>query len=631
MNKTIFGLAYLNHNWEKDKKDLLDSYIPLLCDTILDNNIIELERRELQSLFLNRFGINIPLNVISSLLRRMKKNGLIKIKDKVYKVADKDAITSYIKNRELDPLVREFDRLISDMQKYSSDEYEVELERLKVENGILDFLSENGISLLFGVNPEYKVIEDNFTKSKRIRYIISNFIYHIYKNNSDRFSTILNISKGYSIASVLSYKNFDVYTGKLNNVEIFIDAPIIYNILGVNGESNYLATDELLRTLNRNNAKLRVFKVNEGEVINTMEDAIKRLTTKNYDIEKSSRILRTAVREGGSAADLQIRLNKFESVLNKYEIEVVNFPEHPESEYKFQINEQKLTRAIESNYTKTRNSNYLPWYSMRQIERDVQCISATFRLRKDQRAISLKACKAIFLTNNSMLAFTARIFESEESRFVSIIPICITDSFLSSILWVNYPDTNDSVNIKQLLSTCYSNIELDNQILIRYMEDIKNKHKDELLTDEQFYLLSSSNSAYKLLQDKTLNDIEEYSDKTPSEILEELSFKQKAELRFEKEKYNKVKNRVDLMARILSKSITILFAVFLVIGYVFIKPNGFTLGLDIYSILISLIVLFLTLFAVLRWANLVPDILGLEKNIHTRIYNSICNVLNIEN
>jgi len=187
--------------------------------------------------------------------------------------------------------------------------------------------------------------------------------------------------------------------------------------------------------------------------------------------------------------------------------------------------------------------------------------------------LTLKKSKAILLTSNEIIAYAARNFELKNWTFKSIIPVCVTDIFLSTILWANYPTKNENLNIKQLISECYNIIELDNRLLMKFYEDINKMHKENVISDEQFYLLNASNLTYVLLEQKTLNDIEEYTDKTPNEILEDLQLKINSELNSEKAKLSQIDFNLFKIARLCAKSVFFVISGLLILIYLLLKAK----------------------------------------------------------
>ena len=625
MNKTLFGLALISYNWENNKKDIIDSYIPLVCNSIRAKTHSKVTRENIQDDFKEFYGINIPVGPIESILKRMAKDGLLNKQSGEWLV-NYEKVCELVKSDEKDELDVAFKELMADLNKYSLEAFSVELSSEEIEAGIIAFFKENDLDLLFANNNGESVLP-KVKESKKAKYIIAKFITDLQTKEPRKFKTVLKLAKGYAIASLITYEDIQHYAGNLNDVEIFLDAPIIFNLLGLNGDSNHKLGKELIDALKNNGAKLRVFELNYGEVIKTVQDAIKRLNGKNYDITKSSRVLRTAIRENISAQQLQIKINQLESMLKNYSIVKVDTPSLSESEHKFQIDDAKLTKAIEDLY-KRNEFQKTPWFIAEKIERDVEAISGIFKIRKQTQATSLKSSKAIFLTSNEQIAFAAKVYERNEWAYKSSIPVCVTDIFLSTILWANYPTKNDNLNIRQLISECYSIIELDNRLLNKFYEDINRMHKENVITDEQFYLLSASNLTYTLLEQKTLNDFEEYTDKTPSEILEDLQLRINAKLIVEKSKLSVIDNNIRRFSKFIAKGVFILLGVILILLSIWIKTKKPELDNNWFNYTFLIISIALGIFGVLRWMELIPTKLKVETVIDDFIFTRLKNLLN---
>ncbi len=627
MDKTLFGLALLSYNWEQSKKDIIDSYIPLVCNSIKSKAYSKIARENIQDDFKGLYGIIIPLGAIESILKRMAKNGLLNRQTGEWLV-NYDKVCEAVRADEKEDLDTAFHELVIDLNKYSKETFSVELTTEDIEAGIIAFFKDYDLDLLFANNNGDSVLP-KIKESKKAKYIIAKFITDLQDKDPRKFKTVLKLAKGYAIASLITYADIQHYSGNLNDVEVYLDAPIIFNLLGLNGNSNLKLGQELIEALKSNGAKLKVFDLNYDEVIKTIQDAIKRLNSRNFDISKSSRVLRTAVRENISAQQLQIKLNQLESMLKHYSILRTATPSLTATEHKYQIDEAKLTKTIEDLYKKD-ESHKTPWYISEKIERDVDAISSIFKIRRETRATSLKSSKAILLTSNEQIAYAAKIHERSEWEFKSIVPVCVTDIFLSTILWANYPTKNDNLNIRQLISECYNIIELDNRLLSKFYEDIDKMHQENIITEEQFYLLSASNLTYTLLEQKTLNDIEEYTDKTPSEILEDLQLRIEAGLNAEKSKLSRIDNNIRKFSKLCAKITFILLALILIGVSILLRAKNPKLNTNWFNWTAWAISAIIGIFGFLRWMELIPTKLKIETAIDDFIFNKLKNILNKE-
>ncbi len=433
----------------------------------------------------------------------------------------------------------------------------------------------------------------------------------------------MKLAKGHAIASLITFGDTNNYSGNLNNVEIYLDAPIIFNILGLNGTQNLNLAKELLQNIKSSGGKLKIFEINYKEVTSTIQDVIEKLIKKNYDLSKSSILLKTAVRENITSNQLQLKLNMLDNLLETHNITQDISPSlKNQSDNRFQIDEKKLATIIDDVYSK--NGFFKKsFYRDNQIERDCACIANIFKIRKSQHAISLKNSKAILLTSNEVISFAAKIFERDNWQYKSNIPVCMTDVFLSTILWVNHPKANENLNIKRLMSECYSIIELDNRILSKFNEDIDRLKLEGTITNEQFYLLSASNVTYKLLEQRTLNDIEDYSDKTPREILEDIELEMRSQL----DEANSINSNLDLrikhISKIIGKSTFIAIGLILIATSIFAKISNPKFGQGASETIIFVLGLFLGIFGLLRWMEKIPTKGSIEAKVESFFYKRI--------
>jgi len=623
-NNTLLGLAMLTYNWEKHKKDIIDSYIPLICSTIISNKNTKINRDIIQKELVDQFGILIPLGAIESILKRMTKNDLLtRILGEFQVVYDK--VVLMINSSQKEELDITFNELLIDLSAYSKKNFNIEFSNIEIEEGLISFFKEVDLSILFA-SPATTSVLPKVRESKKAKYIIAKYIMDLQFGNPTKFSVILKLAKGYGIASLITYENIQHYSGSLSDVEIYLDAPIIFSLIGLNGDSNLKLSNEILSALKENGAKIKMFEINHGEVIKTIDDAIKRLTTKNYKLSISSRVLRTAIRENISAQQLQIKLHQLDSILKSHHIEVVPSIELSKEEYQFQIDLEILSKYIEEFYSNG-GEHEIPWYTENQIERDVESISNIFKIRKKTNAISLKTSKAILMTSNEVIAFAAKRYERSNWKYSSTIPVCVTDIFISTILWANYPTKNDNLNIKQLISECYSIMELDNKLLIKYFDDIKRIHNENVITDEQFYLLSATNLSIALLEQKTFNDINEYTDKTPAEILEDIQLKMAADVALEKEKMKQIEDNLSKISRFIAKSIFVLIGIALILLYLFVKNKFITLDKGWLKVIIWSISSLFGIFGILRWMELIPTKIKIESALEGYVHKKLRNII----
>lgn len=282
------------------------------------------------------------------------------------------------------------------------------------------------------------------------------------------------------------------------------------------------------------------------------------------------------------------------------------------------MDEYQLEKNIEEIY-KQHGKGHLPKYVEDLIEVDVKSLVYIFRLRGNSIATSLKNCKAILLTNNKAIASASA--DEDLSLVKHLVPVCMTDVFLSTILWICFPKKNDVLNKKLLLSLCASNINIDNALLSRYYNRIKEMYRDDILTSEQVSELTMKNAAISLLEKKTMNSAELFTDMTPLEIIQDMENVQKRQIKKYEQDELKRDKRYRKMANLVSAVLywivwAVLFVLFLAKGVC----GMITTGVSWLDLPLCIIGLFLGVWGVLNWGGLIPSRTEIQTYFSSKFY-----------
>jgi len=619
IDKTLLGYAILEYYSDKDL-DILDAYIPLFCSCIIESNLENVDRDIMQKCLIDKYGFDgITLGAIDSILQRMKKEGFL-VPEKGKLIVDQQNITKYIEERPAEHLEENFECLVNDILSFSKETISVEFEYDQIKNGVLDFLDVHDGDILIESSRLTDVLAKQKEK-KTVKYVISKYVLEAYSSKPEFVGTLMKLAKGHAISQVVTLNNFDAYIGKLDRLKVALDAPIIFNMLGLNGLSNYNLILELLNILKANKASFIIFNQNYNEVVNTINDAIWRLKSQKFDLDKSSRVLKFAVRNHKNASFLQTKLQQIDQLLIDWKIAIEDAPDS-EKGYK-EIDAALLSELISRKYT---NNGEIPLeeYMEDLISTDVDTISYIFRYRGKTPTINLKQCKALLLTTNRAIAFASQ--HHSISTIHHAIPACVTDVFLSTILWAAYPGKNKDLNDKVFLSECYSNTTLDDAILKSYYNRVRELNRENRITNEQVLLLTSNKIAIDLLEKKTLNDPDRYTDATPEEILQNIEF----QLNRERDEQKAIVNRGSNRIRKLSHKIAVasFWTIWLMVAGAFsIKYIDTTDLTRVPTLIIISISVATGFWGILSWAGKIKSKANIIKDIEEWTFNAINNWL----
>ncbi len=526
MNNTVFSIAYLEYMHEVLNKDIIDSYIPLICECLLKNQSEVVDVEDIKRLMNDIYGIsNLTIGAASTILDRMASDKyMILHRSQGRLLVNTSRLNEYhVSLNKDDSIITDFEHLVASISDYSN-AFPKHFSREQVSEGLLCFLDTHDIDIV--MNHDTKLFESITShEDKKLAYVIAKYVLESEENGGNALSILNRLAKGNAITNLVSLTGLNNYTGKLDDVIIYIDTPFFYDLLGANSGPNRDAAEELMSILRNNGAHFSMYRHNYNEVWTNLEDVITKLETGIYDLQNSSRLLRMAVSEHYSSIQMKVMLNNVDGILSKWSISISDNPDRPNGYEDIDITE--LERIITNEYTKNR-SRKLFHHELNMLSIDIDSILFTYRLRGNNTARSLKNSKAILLTTNRVIAWASNAPTINTKKHC--IPVCTTDMFLSTILWTNYPRDNDQLNRKLLIGECYNTIQLSDSLLEKFYSDIKKKRLSSSITENQYLALTTSSLTLTLLGDKTQNDINAYTDRTASEILEILEHEHKEEI-----------------------------------------------------------------------------------------------------
>lgn len=621
INKSIFGYAMLDYMSELNM-DILDMYIPLVCHSITKNKADEINNVLVKNLLNEDYGLDkITYGAVDAILSKMDRDDLIDGPKNKY-TPQWDKITKITQNKIELGIEQDYTELCEAILDYAKS-FPCEATLGDVDNALMAFVEQYGAEIIIDEN-NFSQKLNRKKESSTLNYIISKFV---LEHQGSRYALILEkIAKGSIISRITSLEHFEEYKAKMKGVIVALDAPIIYSLLGLNDEGAKLLNEELIDLLEEQGCKFVIYNQHYNEVHNTLSDAINRLITKKYDIHYASRVLRNAVRDGLSADQLQVKLNNLEGLIKNRHIEVSEAPDCP-PKYE-DIDVAALEEDIAEIYHKT-GTNRMFDFTKERISNDADVISYIFRIRNNVAATNLKTCRAILITNNTAIAFASRNYKY--SKVVNLIPPCLTDVFLSTMLWLNYPQHNSSLNKKMLLDICFSNTTLDNALLCKFYERAKMAFEQDVLSDESVLITKHTKLVMQLLEQKTCNNIDLYTDKTYAEILQDVEIREHEEKQQLQDKISHVRDVCERIAKAVTRVTFVIIEIFLASAFIWVKFISITDWCSVCNIVKNIIYILIlglsTWWGILSWANRLKPKYNYMQRLESWIQNRLESVL----
>lgn len=509
-SNTIISLAILKVNWDERKKDYLDNFVPFVAECILKSNNQEISQNQVRDDLIKVFGLKIPLNVIKSILKKLRRQDLIYIENEVY-YPDREKISSLKFDEKREMVLEQHKKIVEELIQYTQQKFSISWDAIHAEELFLNYLQEDEINILssYVKNNIYSI---QFI-SDRDKFIIASFISEIQIKREESFHYLETIVKGSFLVNSVYLPDPNKAQKKFNQTHFYFDTSFMIFSLGYAGEPRKEPCMELLNLLAQFGAKLYCFKHTVNEAMGILQLCASRYLESDYR-NLYGRAIDTCeyfIQKQFTDSDLLSTIGLLEENIKSLGIEIVEKPVYSEEE--FIISEKNFSKYL------AENMNYK---SEDALYHDTISISSIIRLRKGKESINLEECGSVFVTTNTNLArFTAKYFVKEK---IPLIPPCISDSFLTNIVWLKNPTVAPDLPRKRIIADCYAAQQPSDDIWIKYVCKLEELKKEKEISAEVYYFLRTSIEAKSALIEITKGDINAFTNGTVEEIISRVKY-----------------------------------------------------------------------------------------------------------
>lgn len=528
-NQALISLAILKVNWDVQKKDYLENFVPIVAESIrlLPAELISLA--DLQATTKQHFGLELSQNSLKTILERAKKRGYIKQDNKFY-YRDMTALASTNFRDVQQRVLSMHEVLITEIRKFSAETYGVQWSIEEADNALQAYLGESGLNLLAATTFKTAITQPAYaTKSEK--FVVASFVQHAQQTDPTSFEYLETIVKGSMLATAIFLKDPASADRRFRNTQVFLDTSFIVYALGYAGVPRRDPCVELLSLLYETGADLRCFRHTLEEVRGVLAACAYRMAEGSLS-DAYGPSIEFFLSEGYTSSDIELSINRLESDLQLLRIKVV---EKPAFVPKFLIDEKGLTKAL---------SEQVKYSKQEALDRDVASMSAIMRLRGTALYFFVEECRAIFVTTNRRLAQVANDFIMSNTTPGAVTP-CITDYGLTNLLWLKKPLRAPDLPRKRLIADCYAATQPDDHLWRKYLGEIEKLRERKIVTSTDVYLLRHSLEARSALMEKTLGDEEAFAQGTVPEILKMVRSGIESKLRLDVEEEVKRRRQVE--------------------------------------------------------------------------------------
>ena len=392
------------------------------------------------------------------------------------------------------------------------------------------FLEKTGFVSIENVK-EYET-KENYKRDQN-NFYVAKFIIEQFEQETVISKYIEKIISGFMLANAIYMQVETDNKETLKKVNIYLDSPLLLNILNFKTDSQNESGNLLMKLLNEKKANVYCFKHNYDEVCSILENyrnnikKIREKTLERLDLDEYT------------TSDVDRIIQQLEIMLNNKGIKVVDTPQYEKNEngeYKGVVDEKKLTDFLMENYAENKET------MEGIVDRDVKSIAAIGRIRKDNKYKKIEDCKAIFVTTNyNLVEFAEKCLEHKKYEEIGYI---ITDVELITILWLKSFKSNPDLPKLKLIENARTALELTYTMMKRVKDVIEKMEKEG--TINQADVVSSNiqelNYYKREIMEKIDGDEENINEETILGVIDKENISLRNELLIEKEK-NKIIKR----------------------------------------------------------------------------------------
>jgi len=548
MNRAIASLAIVKTAFTRYKKDYIENFVPFVATLMKKKRYSDIDCTNLKPFindFKEEFGLIIPYHPMLTILERTRKRGIVK-RSYSKLTPDHEKILKYDFSDIALKKEAELNEVLGRFVTFCQDKYSISITQEEAQIGLISFLRNHDLDLLFA--SQDKSLLPTIKASRQMKYLLADFINETHNIQPQVFNSIIEVCVGYVLANTILYaENFAKFKGKLRNLELYLDTRFILRFLGIEGELYRGVYTDLALSINEQNAKLFIFRHTFDEIMGIFRSCLKWISHSEYDPTKASSVLQYFIANSKNESDIHQYIVNIETRLDEYNISIKdspNFTLTPE----FQIDENTLREHIIDVYS--RSLYFDETEKQATINRDIKSISSIFHLRRGRIPQTIKQAGVFFVTTNGTLAAVCMSFERELAQQQFHIPVCVTDTFIGTLIWMQSPVKWASLNEKKFIADCLASLQPDALFVKKLILEATKLKESGRIDDDEFLAVSRSYFIQDMLMQKTLGDSESISAERIEDILQKIksdsAYIPEQQLKREKEKRQQLESQISV-------------------------------------------------------------------------------------
>lgn len=501
----IVSMAMLKVNADSVGMSVLENFQPFVLDRLYHSGTEAVSAPDLRSAISTEYGVDIPTAVIQTLTKRIARDGLLTRDYGILKFNRED-FAKYDLATSRQAAQQNYEMLMRAGSRFAEAEFSISLAPEQFAAAFLEFLRDETVPLLKTVIEGRAIIAQPEVEVGSLRYVVASFILDAFSNDPALAAALSTVVKGGVIASALYFPDPSGMNRRLDYLRVFLDTTLLLRLAGACGPDFERAASDLATLAVSRGASLRCFDHTLKECLGVLDASA--TSVKRGGGRYFGEATEHMVSAGWSYSDVIEFRDNFEERLGALGVSIHEKPAHVA---RLTVDEERLDSILqkEVHYSST-EAKY----------KDIDSITAVYRLRGGRAAPSLSKARAVFVTTNTALVRGSRKFAKIEELERGLIPLCIPDFFLTTALWVSQELVAPNLPSRQLIADCVSAVRVSDHLWKLYVEKIDKLVVAGNVGPEDYVMLRQSLEVRALIMFDTSEEPENFTEATVDKVLE---------------------------------------------------------------------------------------------------------------
>jgi hypothetical protein len=630
-DRRITTLAILKVNFDRNQS-FIGNFLPFVYHCLAASDAPVVSAPDMQTAVAREFDFELPQAVLRRLLASAARAGKVTLESGAYVVNRKELEGCSLDSTRAE-VRRGYRSVLDELMRYVLAEYALDWSEQHSDTLMTQYVDGFSSDVL-AASLTGRAIPPVSSALSQDRYAVHRFVAHIAERDQTLFEFLEAVVKGRMLADALFYEvDGREPAGRLDALEVYLDGPLLLDILGYAGPEVRAPVAELIEMLRRRGAVLRCFTHSASEAQEILDVAASRVWTGSAPERFHGDVVSYLVKTGRTRSDIELMSSRLERDLLRAGIQTVGTPPR---NIALQPDEERLDDMLQ------RRISYTNPVARR---RDVDSLTAVHRLRNGRTFRDLADSVAVFVTRNY------GVFRVSSEFFAVIghqrrIPYCVDDASFTVLVWLHEPLSAPSLPRERIVADAYSALNPSDTLWRAYNDEIERLRAAGTLDDDDVRLLWLADESRRSLMDLTLGDVEAFTAGTVAQILERARETASAGVRSELEQERAARRRTGAeiqrsrervsrisraSARAISLTVFLILVVAVILGTILgpVGPIHSHAVPGALQIVCAIIAVGFALFAIIRHGSLIGVRDGLRDRLHTRIEATMLRVLQV--